>query len=65
MLAAFCAERGRTILELAFGWVLARPYVDVASVIAGATAPGQVRLTADALGWQLTADDIAADPQNL
>jgi aryl-alcohol dehydrogenase-like predicted oxidoreductase len=53
MLAAFCAERGRTILELAFGWLLARPYV--ASVTAGATAPGQVRLNADALGWQLTA----------
>jgi aryl-alcohol dehydrogenase-like predicted oxidoreductase len=45
-------------LELAFGWLLARPYL--ASVIAGATAPGQVRLTADVLGWQLTADDIAA-----
>jgi aryl-alcohol dehydrogenase-like predicted oxidoreductase len=57
-LAAFCAERGRTILELAFGWLLARPYV--ASVIAGATAPEQVRENADALGWQLTADEIAA-----
>jgi aryl-alcohol dehydrogenase-like predicted oxidoreductase len=31
-LAAFCAQRGRTMLELAFGWLLARPYV--ASVIA-------------------------------
>jgi aryl-alcohol dehydrogenase-like predicted oxidoreductase len=57
-LAAFCAERGRTILELAFGWLLARPYV--ASVIAGATAPEQVRENADALGWQLTADEITA-----
>jgi aryl-alcohol dehydrogenase-like predicted oxidoreductase len=57
-LAAFCAERGRTLLELAFGWLLARPYV--ASVIAGATAPEQVRQNADALGWQLTADEIAA-----
>jgi aryl-alcohol dehydrogenase-like predicted oxidoreductase len=56
-LAAFCAERGRTILELAFGWLLARPFV--ASIIAGATAPEQVRQNADALGWQLTADDIA------
>jgi aryl-alcohol dehydrogenase-like predicted oxidoreductase len=55
-LAAFCAERGRTMLELAFGWLLARPYV--ASVIAGATAPEQVRMNAEALGWQLTADDI-------
>jgi aryl-alcohol dehydrogenase-like predicted oxidoreductase len=57
-LAAFCAERGRTMLELAFGWLLARPYV--ASVIAGATTPEQVRQNADALGWQLTADEIAA-----
>jgi aryl-alcohol dehydrogenase-like predicted oxidoreductase len=57
-LAAFCAERGRTMLELAFGWLLARPYV--ASVIAGATAPEQVRQNADALGWQLTGDEIDA-----
>jgi aryl-alcohol dehydrogenase-like predicted oxidoreductase len=57
-LAAFCAERGRTMLELAFGWLLARPCV--ASVIAGATAPEQVRQNAGALGWQLTADEIAA-----
>ena len=57
-LAAFCAKRGRTMLELAFGWLLARPYV--ASVIAGATAPEQVRQNADSLGWQLTADEIAA-----
>ena len=46
------------MLELAFGWLLARPYV--ASVIAGATAPEQVRQNASALGWQLTADEIAA-----
>jgi aryl-alcohol dehydrogenase-like predicted oxidoreductase len=57
-LSAFCAERGRTVLELAFGWLLARPYV--ASVIAGATASEQVRQNADALGWRLTADEVAA-----
>jgi aryl-alcohol dehydrogenase-like predicted oxidoreductase len=57
-LAAFCAQHGRTMLELAFGWLLARPYV--ASVIAGATTPEQVRQNAGALGWQLTADEIAA-----
>ena len=57
-LAAFCAKRGRTMLELAFGWLLARPYV--ASVIAGTTTPEQVRQNAGALGWQLTADEIAA-----
>jgi aryl-alcohol dehydrogenase-like predicted oxidoreductase len=57
-LTALCAERGRTMLELAFGWLLARHYV--AGVIAGATAPEQVRQNAAALGWQLTADEIAA-----
>lgn len=57
-LAAFCTQRGRTMLDLAFGWLLARPCV--ASVIAGATTPEQVRQNAGALGWQLTADEIAA-----
>jgi aryl-alcohol dehydrogenase-like predicted oxidoreductase len=57
-LAAFCAKRGRTMLELAFGWLLARPCV--ASVIAGTTTPEQVRQNAGALGWQLTADEIVA-----
>jgi aryl-alcohol dehydrogenase-like predicted oxidoreductase len=57
-LAAFCAERRRTMLELAFGWLLARPCV--ASVIAGATTPEQLRQNAGALGWQLTAEEIAA-----
>jgi len=46
------------MLEPAFGWLLARPYV--ASVIAGAITPGQVRQNAGALGRQLTADGIAA-----
>ncbi len=55
-LATFCAQRGRTMLELAFGWLLTRPYV--ASVIAGATTSQQVRQNAGALGWQLTADEI-------
>jgi aryl-alcohol dehydrogenase-like predicted oxidoreductase len=45
------------MLGLAFGWLLAQPHV--ASVIAGATTPEQVRQNADALGWQLTADEIA------
>jgi aryl-alcohol dehydrogenase-like predicted oxidoreductase len=57
-LAAFCAERGWTVLELAFGWLLGRSCV--ASVIAGATSSEQVRQNANALGWQLTADEVAA-----
>lgn len=57
-LAAFCAERGRTLLELAFAWLLAKPCV--ATVIAGATSPAQVRANAAALGWTLSKDEIAA-----
>jgi aryl-alcohol dehydrogenase-like predicted oxidoreductase len=57
-LAAFCAERGHTMLELAFGWLLARP--SVASVIAGATSPEQVQQNAAALGWRMTAEEVAA-----
>jgi aryl-alcohol dehydrogenase-like predicted oxidoreductase len=57
-LGAFCTERGRTLLELAFGWMLSRQAV--ASVIAGATSPEQVRQNAAALGWRLTEEEIAA-----
>jgi aryl-alcohol dehydrogenase-like predicted oxidoreductase len=60
-LAAFCAERGRTMLELAFGWLLARPHV--ASVIAGATSPEQLRLNVSALSWHLSTDEITAVDQ--
>jgi aryl-alcohol dehydrogenase-like predicted oxidoreductase len=56
-LEAFCAARGRTLLWLAFGWLLAKP--EVASVIAGASTPEQVRQNAGATGWQLGADEIA------
>jgi aryl-alcohol dehydrogenase-like predicted oxidoreductase len=50
--------RGHTILELAVSWLLARRVV--ASVIAGATRPEQVRSNAAAAGWRLDADDLAA-----
>jgi aryl-alcohol dehydrogenase-like predicted oxidoreductase len=56
-LEAFCAARGRTLLELAFAWLLARPVV--ASVIAGASTPEQLRQNATAIGWELGADEIA------
>jgi aryl-alcohol dehydrogenase-like predicted oxidoreductase len=52
-LEAFCAERGRTILELAFAWLLAHDYVP--SVIAGATSPEQVEQNAGCANWKLTA----------
>ena len=45
-----------TILELAFSWLLARPAV--ASVIAGAMSPEQVRANV-AARWVLTSEDLA------
>ncbi len=51
-LEAFCAARGRTILELAFAWLLAHDFVP--SVIAGATRPEQVEQNVRAAQWKLT-----------
>jgi aryl-alcohol dehydrogenase-like predicted oxidoreductase len=56
-LEKFCAERRRSLLELAFSWLLARPLV--ASVIAGATKPEQVEQNVTAAGWALTPEEIA------
>ncbi len=56
-LADFCEARGRSMVELAFSWLLAQPAV--ASVIAGATKPEQVEANAKAANWALSADDIA------
>lgn len=56
-LRAFAEGRGHTLLELAFSWLLARE--SVASVIAGATTPEQVRANVAAAGWELSADDLA------
>jgi aryl-alcohol dehydrogenase-like predicted oxidoreductase len=56
-LDAFARERGHTLLELAMSWLAGLPHL--ASVIAGATKPEQVRANAAAIGWSLTADDRA------
>jgi aryl-alcohol dehydrogenase-like predicted oxidoreductase len=55
-LIAFAESRGHTILELAFSWLLSRPMV--ASVIAGATKPEQVRANAVAGEWKLDEADL-------
>jgi len=55
-LGAFCAARGRSLLELAFGWLLHRPAV--ASVIAGATSPEQVAANVRAAGWTPSREDM-------
>jgi aryl-alcohol dehydrogenase-like predicted oxidoreductase len=57
-LEAFAAERGVTLLEVAIGGLAAQP--PVASVIAGATKPEQVRANAAAGAWEPTASDLAA-----
>src|SRR5918995_174330 len=55
---AFCDERGITMLEATFGWLLAQPALS--SVIAGATSPEQVTANARAgEAWAPTADDLA------
>ena len=56
-LRAFCDTRGKSLLELAFNWLLAKPAV--ASVIAGATKPEQVEQNVSAAGWKLTPEDLA------
>jgi aryl-alcohol dehydrogenase-like predicted oxidoreductase len=53
-LAELAGSHDRTLLELAVSWLLTRP--TVASVIAGATAPAQIRANAGAGGWELPAD---------
>lgn len=56
-LKAFCAERGRSLLELAFGWLLSKPVVG--GVIAGASTAEQVRQNVAATGWRLDAAEMA------
>jgi aryl-alcohol dehydrogenase-like predicted oxidoreductase len=55
-LIEFSESRGRTVLELAFSWLLTRPAV--ASVIAGATSAEQARGNAAAAGWRLTDEEL-------
>jgi aryl-alcohol dehydrogenase-like predicted oxidoreductase len=56
-LGDFVESRGRTMLELAFSWLLAQS--PVASVIAGATRPEQLEQNVKAGAWQFTAEDLA------
>jgi aryl-alcohol dehydrogenase-like predicted oxidoreductase len=55
-LISFARSRGRTLLELAFSWLLAHRVV--ASVIAGATSAEQVRGNAAAADWRLEPRDL-------
>lgn len=56
-LTRYAEKHGHSILELAIAWLVAKP--PVASVIAGATKPEQVRANANAAGWALSAEEVA------
>ena len=56
-LQAFASQSGRGMLEVAFGWLLAKPIT--ASVIAGASTPEQIELNVRAGATKLTAGEVA------
>ncbi len=55
-LATYAVERGVSMLDVAISGLAAQP--TVASVIAGATTPAQVRSNAAAIDWQPTPADL-------
>lgn len=57
-LETFTGARGKSILDLAFAWLLAHP--EVSSVIAGATTPEQIEQNARTSEWILSVDELAA-----
>ena len=57
-LQRFAADHGRSLLELALGWLLSRP--EVSTVIAGASAPEQVRQNVESSGWRLDVSEMEA-----
>jgi aryl-alcohol dehydrogenase-like predicted oxidoreductase len=56
-LIAFSTARGHSILELAISWLASHPAV--ASVIAGATSPAQIKTNARAASWRLSGEEIS------
>jgi aryl-alcohol dehydrogenase-like predicted oxidoreductase len=53
----FAVARGHTLIELAFSWLAARPFVS--SIIPGAMTPEQVEQNVAAAGWRLTPEELA------
>jgi len=53
-LRALCDAHGATLLQMAFGWLLNKPYI--VSVIAGATKPEQIEANLKAATWRPTPD---------
>jgi aryl-alcohol dehydrogenase-like predicted oxidoreductase len=56
-LSAFAERRGRSMLELAFGWLASQD--NVTSVIAGAMTAEQVEQNAKACDWTLSPEELA------
>jgi aryl-alcohol dehydrogenase-like predicted oxidoreductase len=57
-LDAVAAETGKTVPQVALNWLLQRP--TVSSLIIGARNEEQLRQNLAAVGWNLTAEQIAA-----
>ncbi len=57
-LSKLCDQHDHSMLELAIGWLVAKPYVP--SVIAGATTPEQVELNVAAGGFRPSDEESAA-----
>ncbi len=57
-LEVFAAERGHTLLELAFAALASQP--GIPSVIAGAMSPEQIAANAGAAAWELDDEDLTA-----
>jgi len=56
-LDAVAKETGKTVPQVALNWLLQRP--TVASIIIGARNEEQLRQNLDAVGWNLTAEQVA------
>ena len=52
-----CSETGKTLAQIALKWLLQRP--TVTSVIFGARTEEQLRSNLEAVGWELSGDQIA------
>jgi aryl-alcohol dehydrogenase-like predicted oxidoreductase len=57
-LSGFAKERGKELLDLAFGWLLSQP--EISSVIAGATRPEQLESNVKAGEYRLAPLDLLA-----
>ncbi|OKJ09233.1 aldo/keto reductase [Kitasatospora sp. CB01950] len=57
VLDALAEETGRTVPQIAINWLLRRP--TVSSVIIGARNEEQLRQNLDAVGWELTPEQVA------